>query len=100
MRRAALPSSVRSKSWCKDVGATGYIGTAGASRVVAARVVDDHDAVHERRHAREGPLDVTRFVEGRHHHGHSDAAIHGYSTVTVFARLRGWSTSVPLKSAT
>ena len=24
----------------------------------------------------------------------------GYSTVTDFARLRGWSTSVPLKSAT
>ncbi len=25
---------------------------------------------------------------------------HGYSTVTLFAKLRGWSTSLPMKTAT
>ena len=33
-------------------------------------------------------------------HGHAGAAEAGYSTVTLFARLRGWSTSVPLRTAT
>ena len=47
-------------------------------------------------------IDVSRvFPAGRERrHGFAAAPRGGYSTVTLFARLRGWSTSVPLITAT
>ncbi len=40
-------------------------------------------------------------AETRRRRGKAGRATHrGYSTVTLFARLRGWSTSFPMKVAT
>jgi hypothetical protein len=46
-------------------------------RVVHAAVVDDHDAVDEGWHRRQGLLDPARLVAGRHHHRHLPAQEHG-----------------------
>ena len=51
-----------------------------------------------------GPLKHSVFMGGRDKPGHDDFCLEAglelpYSTVTDLARLRGWSTSVPLATA-
>ena len=67
-------------------------GPSALQRPVRAGVIDHPDPVHEIGNAPERALDEQRLVICRDDDGDAEAREHGrfcYSTVTVFARLRG-----------